>query len=212
MLGRSFSAPGTYNLPPGNMKSACVSTAHRTRALGAMPVSACRLLDAASLYREPSNDKRSVWGASRRKAGKHEGHEGTARENRDSNYFVRFVSFVAYAHRHGHSGLTCSVILAASSSGRVWDAAAIEEKVMSQEPAQQKSPSRLIIRNIGLLLSGDLENPILDADTVLAVEGKIAAVGKEKDIDCAGLTTVVDAKGTTLAPGLIDSHVHPVAG
>jgi len=94
----------------------------------------------------------------------------------------------------------------------VWDAATIEEKVMSQEPAQQKSPSRLIIRNIGLLLSGDLENPILDADTVLAVEGKIAAVGKEKDIDCAGLTTVVDAKGTTLAPGLIDSHVHPVAG
>jgi len=83
---------------------------------------------------------------------------------------------------------------------------------MSQEPAQQKSPSRLIIRNIGLLLSGDLERPILDADTVLAVEGKIAAVGKEKDIDGAGATTVIDAKGTTLAPGLIDSHVHPVAG
>src|SRR5215475_1647282 len=95
MLGRSFSAPGTYNLPPGNMKSACVSTAHRTRSLGAMPVSACRLLDAASLYRESSNDKRCVWGASRRKAGKHEGHEGTPRKNRDSNYFVRFVSFVA---------------------------------------------------------------------------------------------------------------------
>jgi enamidase len=83
---------------------------------------------------------------------------------------------------------------------------------MSQEPAQQKSPSRLVIRNIGLLLSGDLERPILDADTVLAVEGKIAAVGKEKEIDSAGATTVIDAKGTALAPGLIDSHVHPVAG
>ena len=72
--------------------------------------------------------------------------------------------------------------------------------------------SRLLIRNIGLLLSGDLGNPILDADTVLAVDGKIAAVGKQKDIDAEGATLVIDAKGTTLAPGLIDSHVHPVAG
>jgi enamidase len=72
--------------------------------------------------------------------------------------------------------------------------------------------SRLLIRNIGLLLSGDLNNPILDADTVLAVDGKIAAVGKQKDINAEGATLVIDAKGTTLAPGLIDSHVHPVAG
>src|ERR1700720_41563 len=72
--------------------------------------------------------------------------------------------------------------------------------------------SRLLIRNIGLLLSGDLKKPILDADTVLAVDGKIASVGKQKDIDAAGATLVIDAKGTTLAPGLIDSHVHPVAG
>jgi enamidase len=72
--------------------------------------------------------------------------------------------------------------------------------------------SRLLIRNIGLLLSGDLKNPILDADTVLAVDGKIAAVGKLKDIDVEGATLVIDAKGTALVPGLIDSHVHPVAG
>src|SRR5246500_2428164 len=72
--------------------------------------------------------------------------------------------------------------------------------------------ARLLIRNIGLLLSGDLKNPILDADTVLAVDGKITAVGKQKDIEAEGATLVIDAKGTTLAPGLIDSHVHPVAG
>ena len=72
--------------------------------------------------------------------------------------------------------------------------------------------ARLVIRNIGLLLSGDLKNPILDADTIAAVDGKITAVGKRKDIDAEGATLVVDAKGTTLAPGLIDSHVHPVAG
>ena len=75
-----------------------------------------------------------------------------------------------------------------------------------------KKQSRLLIRNIGLLLSGDLEQPILDADTVVAVDGKITAVGKEKDVDTEGATLIIDAKGSALAPGLIDSHVHPVAG
>ena len=81
---------------------------------------------------------------------------------------------------------------------------------MSQ-PDPGKS-AKLVIRNIGLLLSGDLDHPILDADTVVAVDGVIQAVGKEKDIDTAGATVTVDAKGTALAPGLIDSHVHPVCG
>src|SRR5580704_16224999 len=84
--------------------------------------------------------------------------------------------------------------------------------MVQEESAKPKNQARLVIRNIGLLLSGDLEQPILDADTVLAVDGKITAFGKEKDIDTEKATAVVDAKGTTLAPGLIDSHVHPVAG
>ena len=71
---------------------------------------------------------------------------------------------------------------------------------------------KLVIRNIGLLLSGDLDHPILDADTVVATGGVIQEVGKEKDIDTAGVTTTIDAKGTALSPGLIDSHVHPVCG
>ena len=80
------------------------------------------------------------------------------------------------------------------------------------EPVKTTTQARLVIRNIGLLLSGDLAKPILDADTVVAVNGKIAAIGKEKDIDTEGANVVIDARGTTLAPGLIDSHVHPVAG
>jgi enamidase len=75
-----------------------------------------------------------------------------------------------------------------------------------------RSPSRLVIRNIGLLLSGDIKQPLLDADTVVAVDGRIIAVGKQKDVDCDGATLTVDALGTAVAPGLIDSHVHPVAG
>src|SRR5437870_1275578 len=78
--------------------------------------------------------------------------------------------------------------------------------------AKSTGPNKLVIRNIGLLLTGDLDHPILEADTVVAVDGVIQAVGKEKDIDASGATTTVDAKGTALAPGLIDSHVHPVCG
>jgi enamidase len=81
-----------------------------------------------------------------------------------------------------------------------------------EESSKTKTQTRVMIRNIGLLLSGDLAQPILDADTIVAVDGKIAAVGKEKDIDSEGSSLVIDAKGTAVAPGLIDSHVHPVAG
>jgi len=83
---------------------------------------------------------------------------------------------------------------------------------MAEEKAPKPGASKLVIRNLGLILSGDLRNPILDADTVVAIDGKIAAVGKEKDLDLAGATTVITGNGTTLIPGLIDSHVHPVAG
>src|SRR5438270_1139328 len=84
---------------------------------------------------------------------------------------------------------------------------------MSQDtPGKSAGASKLVIRNIGLLLSGDLDQPILNADTVVAVNGIIEAVGKEKDVDASGATTTIDAKGTALAPGLIDSHVHPVCG
>lgn len=79
-------------------------------------------------------------------------------------------------------------------------------------PATDNAPTKLVIRNIGLLLSGDLEKPILGADTVVAENGKITAFGREKDVDGDQATTTVDANGTTLVPGLIDSHVHPVAG
>jgi enamidase len=71
---------------------------------------------------------------------------------------------------------------------------------------------KLVIKNIGLLLSGDLKKPILDADTIVVVDGRIAEVGKAKEVDASGAAKTVDAKGTTVAPGLIDSHVHPVFG
>ncbi len=78
--------------------------------------------------------------------------------------------------------------------------------------ATSETAGKLVIRNIGLILSGALERPILDGDAIVAVDGKIAAIGRLKDLDTDGARTIVDAHGATLAPGLIDSHVHPVAG
>jgi len=83
---------------------------------------------------------------------------------------------------------------------------------MANDAAEAATPSKLVIRNIGVVLSGALENPILDADTVVAENGRISAIGKAGDVDTSGATTIVDARGTVVAPGLIDSHVHPVAG
>src|SRR6266404_7087203 len=83
---------------------------------------------------------------------------------------------------------------------------------MAHDVPQTAGPSKLVIRNIGLLLSGAMEKPILDADTIVAENGKITAIGRFKDVNTDDATTVVNANGTTVAPGLIDSHVHPVAG
>jgi enamidase len=87
-----------------------------------------------------------------------------------------------------------------------------KEKAMAHDEPKAAAASKLVIRNIGLVLSGALEKPILDADTIVAIDGKIAAIGRAGDVDTANATTIVDANGTTVAPGLIDSHVHPVAG
>ena len=73
-------------------------------------------------------------------------------------------------------------------------------------------PEKLVIYNIGLMLSGKMEDPILDANCIIAIDGKIAQIGQARDMDLDEAQTVVDAHGVTLAPGLIDSHIHPVVG
>src|SRR5580698_9693649 len=83
---------------------------------------------------------------------------------------------------------------------------------MAHEEAAGGGPSKLVVKNIGLILSGDLGRPILDADSVVAVDGRISAIGRATDLVLSAATTTIDANGTTLVQGLIDSHVHPVAG
>lgn len=68
--------------------------------------------------------------------------------------------------------------------------------------------SSLLIHHIGRLVSGLLDRPVLDADSVYVEDGVIREVGGNR----ASADVVVDAMGTTVMPGLIDGHVHPTAG
>ena len=72
--------------------------------------------------------------------------------------------------------------------------------------------SKTVVKNVGLMLTGQIESPISDADCVISVDGKITEIGLGKDMDIDQADTIVDAMGVTLAPGLIDSHIHPVVG
>ena len=69
-----------------------------------------------------------------------------------------------------------------------------------------------MIKNIGTLVSGNISNPVLNADAILIEGGLIQAVGKEKNLDTKGVDQVMDIGGMTITPGLIDSHCHPVLG
>lgn len=82
---------------------------------------------------------------------------------------------------------------------------------MAEATSNEKS-GKVVIKNIGLMLSGDIDNPILSADTIVVQDGLIAAFGKEVDCDITEARQIIDARHTCVAPGLIDSHVHPVFG
>ena len=84
---------------------------------------------------------------------------------------------------------------------------------MAVEQAAGPAKGRTLVRNIGLLLSGDLALPLLDADAILIEDGKIAAIGRGADLAGRGpVDSVIDAHGCAVSPGLVDSHVHPVFG
>jgi enamidase len=67
----------------------------------------------------------------------------------------------------------------------------------------------ILVKNIGALVTGDLKNPLRHADSIYVEDGIIRVIGNglshKADI-------VIDARGITAIPGLIDSHSHPTFG
>ena len=66
--------------------------------------------------------------------------------------------------------------------------------------------------NIGALATGVLSAPRLEAEAILVESGLIAAIGAAGRTAAAAADVVVDCQGTTVIPGLIDSHCHVVLG
>ena len=83
---------------------------------------------------------------------------------------------------------------------------------MAATPQATLPSGKMVIENIGLLLSGALKQPILDGDTIVVIDGRIDSIGYRADLNTDNAQILVDAQETTVAPGLIDSHVHPVMG
>ncbi|HVJ49170.1 amidohydrolase family protein [Desulfitobacterium sp.] len=72
--------------------------------------------------------------------------------------------------------------------------------------------SILALTNIGKLVTGDIQNPLCDSNTIVVKDGKIAKVGNADILKDFEVEKTVDVAGMTVAPGFIDSHVHTVLG
>ncbi len=67
----------------------------------------------------------------------------------------------------------------------------------------------ILIKNIGTLVTGKLESPLRQADSIFIKDGLVQAIGNGLN---QAADQTIDANGITAIPGLIDSHSHPSIG
>ena len=72
--------------------------------------------------------------------------------------------------------------------------------------------SKVLLKNIGTIVSGDISNPFLKGNAILIEDGKFKQIGQEGDLDTNDVQTTIDCAGITVTPGLFDSHCHVVLG
>jgi len=72
--------------------------------------------------------------------------------------------------------------------------------------------ARCALINFDAILTGDIHQPKMGADTIIVADGKIEYIGKQSDCDLTSLDEVWDLDGMTVIPGLIDAHSHPAVG
>ena len=78
-------------------------------------------------------------------------------------------------------------------------------------PNPMKEPT-LAITNLAAIVTGDIDHPIAEGDTIIVRDAKIEAVGTRKNLEPESAEVLVEAGGMTAMPGLIDPHVHPMLG
>src|SRR4029453_7016605 len=67
----------------------------------------------------------------------------------------------------------------------------------------------ILIKNIGTLVTGKLESPLRQANSIFIKDGIVQAIGNNLNQNA---DQTIDANGITAIPGLIDSHSHPSIG
>ncbi len=70
----------------------------------------------------------------------------------------------------------------------------------------------IYITNVGRMISGDWQTPLLPADTLVIRNGLIDQIGMAGTIKPPEGAVMIDANGSSVTPGLIDSHCHSVLG
>ena len=68
----------------------------------------------------------------------------------------------------------------------------------------------VLIKNIGMILSGDIKEPVAMGNSIRLQGKRIEAIGN--DLSADGAVQIINANGTTVMPGLFDSHVHTTLG
>lgn len=66
-----------------------------------------------------------------------------------------------------------------------------------------------IIHNIDVLVTGDIDQPLLSAEAIVSEGGVITYIGDVEGVDFSDAQLIIDAKRSTVLPGLIDNHTHP---
>lgn len=66
-----------------------------------------------------------------------------------------------------------------------------------------------LVKNVKLMLSGDVNSPIIEANSLVIQDGKISSIGNDLN---TSTDIIIDAGGGAVCPGLIDSHCHVVFG
>lgn len=76
----------------------------------------------------------------------------------------------------------------------------------------QNTKKRVVVKNLGVIFSGNIREPVLDIDTIVIEDGLIVELIKGQEVHIRPEDLVIDANRSAVSPGLIDNHVHPVAG
>jgi adenine deaminase len=87
-----------------------------------------------------------------------------------------------------------------------------DQNTINNKKREGGKMAKILIQNIGKIVSGKIASPFCSGDAILVDKGIITKIGIGQALAGEKVDQKVDARGAILIPGLIDSHAHPVLG